>query len=120
MVPSSCSNANRAASNSGGSASRNATVRIGAETLPCKIASAESNREAVTASHAAASQVQKTASLPPYLEAVTGALKSLTKSVTSEYQKLHPYPHTPERLAKALRRPVVNLTGRGLLPELVS
>jgi hypothetical protein len=58
--------------------------------------------------------------LPPYLEAVTGGLKSRTNSVTSEHQESHPYPQTPERLAKALRRPMVNLTERELQPNLIS
>ena len=65
-----------------------------------------------------ASGQQKRRLLPPYLEAVTGGPKSSAKSVISDCQQWHP--HTPEMLAKTLRRPVVNLTGRGLLPELVS
>ena len=66
-----------------------------------------------------ASGQQKRRLLPPYLEAGTGGRKSPTKSVTSECQKPHPHLHTPESSAKALRRPVVNLTLRELPPELV-
>ena len=66
------------------------------------------------------SGLKKRRLLPPCLEAVTDPLKSPTKSEVSDSLKPHPYPHTRERLAKALQRPVVNLTGRELPSELAS
>ena len=81
------------ASNSGGSASLNVTVRIAAGMLQCKIANAENNREAVTASLLiSVSGQQKRRSLPPILRSGDRGSKITNEISNFEYQKLHPYP----------------------------
>ena len=63
---------------------------------------------------------QKRRLVPLHLEAVTDLPKTLKESGSSECQKPHPCPVSPEGLAKALRRPVVNLTGEELPPGLMA
>jgi len=58
--------------------------------------------------------------LTPYFKAMTGPLKPTMETMASGCQKPHPHPLSPEGLAKSLRRPVVNLTGRELPPEMMS
>ena len=69
--------------------------------------------------HSSPAKVQKARPLSPYLEAVTVARKTQTKSIVSDRQKSHLYPPLTEGLAKELRRPIVNLTGRELPLELI-
>lgn len=69
--------------------------------------------------HSSLASPQKGLRLSPHLEAVTHHLKSLTKPMACGHQKSYQHPPSAGGLAKSLRRPFVNLTGRELPPELV-
>jgi hypothetical protein len=68
--------------------------------------------------HSSPASPQKDLSLSLHLEAVTEPQKAQMETMTYECQKPHPDPSSLDALAKALRRPVVNLTGKELPPEL--
>jgi hypothetical protein len=63
---------------------------------------------------------QKRRLVPPYREAVTAQSKNHYGSEGYDGQKGHSYPPESQDTASLLRRPVVNVTGKALSPDLLA